>query len=486
MASGRPDFLFSEQLPPDLASLIFRFLSVDTLLRCREVCAGWKSFLDAEPAGLWADIDLSSTSGILAPRTPALLYAACARAGDRLRTLDISGWQLLDARDVVGALASAKKLLILRARGCTAEREREVSISSGFMKPELVSLLATTRPNLQELRVDTHDIHPADALAMLRRAEEYAPLRVHTLNIVGAIYPTQAELPIDVAAFHAAGRHHPTFDGLGIAMCDQLIGDEAKWDGVVEMVLELKLKAFHLAASAFHALTTDTMSILPGLTRMLEADHLKELGLEENKDEVISPSLLKGPALEPFLVALGASHLTSLTLGGSVVWEHLHGGQAVMGELRGHATLTHLTFKDISVLEGMGDRVETGMIVAALASLLRVKSALVSLSMDTLMETLGDVQPLFEALAASRLRSLSFKLSSPRRCAFIDANFVTEVVLPACSACASLRELEVDVEMPWRGDAESGRQREQAMQLRESLALVEELLEARREADCPL
>lgn len=230
----------------------------------------------------------------------------------------------------------------------------------------------------------------------------------------------------------------------------------------------------------FCALTSHRMSVLPGITRMLEADHLKDLSLEENKEDVISPPLLKGPALEPFLAALGASHLTSLTLGGSVVWENFYGGQAVIGVLTGHPTLKHLAFRDSAMLPGMQNTLERGMIVALLANLVRAQSALVSLSMDTLMETLRNVRLLFDALAASRLRSLSFGLSCPHRSGFIDAECISRMILPACTACASLRELEVEVATPSFPSAAL----DHANELKARLAENEVILKARRAADC--
>lgn len=98
---------FGDVLPRDLVvSLIFGRLSVDTRLRCREVCRSWKSFLD-EAAELWTHIDLSAESGgVIASRTPALLCAACARAGEHLLSLDVSGWECIDAADILDALVS--------------------------------------------------------------------------------------------------------------------------------------------------------------------------------------------------------------------------------------------------------------------------------------------------------------------------------------------------------------------------------------------
>ena len=84
---------------PELVALIFQLLPVDSRLRCREVCRSWCAFL-ADPR-LWRVCNLSAASGVVAERTPALLYAAAERAQGALEELDVTGWRGLFAVEVV-------------------------------------------------------------------------------------------------------------------------------------------------------------------------------------------------------------------------------------------------------------------------------------------------------------------------------------------------------------------------------------------------
>jgi hypothetical protein len=77
-------------LLPELVRAIFLALPVDARLRAREVCRGWRAFLN--DATLWQICDLSDSSGVVARRTHALLLAACAPARGTLRVLDATGW----------------------------------------------------------------------------------------------------------------------------------------------------------------------------------------------------------------------------------------------------------------------------------------------------------------------------------------------------------------------------------------------------------
>ena len=84
---------------PELVALIFQLVPVDSRLRCREVCRSWCAFL-ADPR-LWRVCNLSAASGVVAERTPALLYAAAERAQGALEELDVTGWRGLFAVEVV-------------------------------------------------------------------------------------------------------------------------------------------------------------------------------------------------------------------------------------------------------------------------------------------------------------------------------------------------------------------------------------------------
>ena len=96
---------------PELASLVFaQLLPVDSRLRCREVCRGWRAFL--ADARHWQVLDLSLSSGV-ARRLLALLRAASERAQGTLRELDESGWYHMPVREE--ALGNEQLLPILRS-----------------------------------------------------------------------------------------------------------------------------------------------------------------------------------------------------------------------------------------------------------------------------------------------------------------------------------------------------------------------------------
>jgi len=82
-------------LPGDLVKLILRLLPLDRRLRAREVCRGWRFFLN--DASFWTHVDLSPSCGVNPRfldswrRGLALLRAACVCAKGGLQSVDLSG-----------------------------------------------------------------------------------------------------------------------------------------------------------------------------------------------------------------------------------------------------------------------------------------------------------------------------------------------------------------------------------------------------------
>ena len=98
---------FQLPFPPNVVALLFSLLPLDTRLRAREVCRGWRFFL--EDASFWTHVDLSEGCGVVDTRfpsfpcapclstlasdsrvAPALLRAACVRAKGNLQSVDLS------------------------------------------------------------------------------------------------------------------------------------------------------------------------------------------------------------------------------------------------------------------------------------------------------------------------------------------------------------------------------------------------------------
>ena len=86
-ARSLPDTVLSP-LPRCFVRAVFLLLPVDTRLRCCEVSRAWRALL--ADTTFWARISLCTSSGIQRFSLP-LLRAAVAKAGGRLRALDITG-----------------------------------------------------------------------------------------------------------------------------------------------------------------------------------------------------------------------------------------------------------------------------------------------------------------------------------------------------------------------------------------------------------
>ena len=86
---------FQLPFPPNVVALLFSLLPLDARLRAREVCRGWRFFL--EDASFWTHVDLSASCGVnpcflLDSRLALpLLGAACERAKGSLLSVDLSG-----------------------------------------------------------------------------------------------------------------------------------------------------------------------------------------------------------------------------------------------------------------------------------------------------------------------------------------------------------------------------------------------------------
>jgi hypothetical protein len=91
---------------------MFELVPVDTRLRCREVCRGWRAVL--EDWRLWECCVLAAENVTpLAWRTAAFLEAATARAQGRLRVLTLPGWVRLD-QDALLAIAKTNAATLRR------------------------------------------------------------------------------------------------------------------------------------------------------------------------------------------------------------------------------------------------------------------------------------------------------------------------------------------------------------------------------------
>jgi hypothetical protein len=173
-------------LPAALRLKIYTSLPVDERARAAVVRRSWREDLDDERA--WQRLDVSATSGVRVAVTDALLRAAAARVRGSLTFLDVSGCASL-------SLAAVQHVFTTNA-GALREAHMygaRFSGSRGLSRAQVASLLhtgchapqqshASAAPRLQQLEADV-DSSAVDALALLRREAQFAPLRVSYLTV---------------------------------------------------------------------------------------------------------------------------------------------------------------------------------------------------------------------------------------------------------------------------------------------------------------
>jgi len=130
---------------------------VDSRLRCREVCRGWRAFLT--DARHWQVLDLSLSSGV-ARRSLALLRAASVLAQGTLRELDVSGWFNMAVGEDEEAFRNEQLLPVLRANAASLLELRAwlpVDSEGGTVTSTLgVEFLLAAAPRLHLLELDVY------------------------------------------------------------------------------------------------------------------------------------------------------------------------------------------------------------------------------------------------------------------------------------------------------------------------------------------
>jgi len=426
-------------LLPELVRLVFALLPADSRLRCRQVCRAWRAFL-AERR-LWQVCDLSAASSVARPRTPALLLAACAQAGDQLRSLDVSGWRQLPFAVLLRVVrANSESLLELRAGGCTLE-------GGGAPTPPQLEALLKAAPRLSLLAADAQ-ARPAAAQQLLSRGGVFAPLHLSSLAVSCA---TLAGLQVEhepVQLLAAAGAH-ASLEAL------ELTGAELS-EAAVARALAEGLPRLRMLSLAGCRLAPDTA--LPQLSRLLSpSSALRELRLSDQ------PLLFEGEAVASFCAALRAAPLHALRLHNLGLWRAMEEAMAVLDACAGHASLRLLAITQPATTAAARARV--GRALAALLA----GGGLEELAVDGCHLHDEGAEPLFRALPGSGLRRLSCTNN------FVSPRCAAEAVLPAVRACGTLLLLRVN---PGADDAWLG-----GGAVVEALADAEALVRARGETD---
>jgi len=322
--------LLSRVLDEGPGQLIFAQLPVDSRLRCREVCRGWRAFL--ADARHWQVLDLSLSSGV-ARRTVALLCAASERARGTLRELDVSGWFCMPVEEGEEELKDEQLEAILRANSASL---LELCAWKPVVPGEYDSAttlgiedLLTAAPRVRLLECDAALVgdEARGPLPRLLHKPHFSPLRIRQLFLNAK----DVQPPPDVPALAAWAATHASLKRLELFFVG--LDSEAVLDAVV-----------NLAVSQLQVLTLYSCSLspasLPGLSRVLASRTVTQLCLVNENEP-----LLVGAAVPAFCAALRASRLVRLSLVKMRLWESPVDSLAVIAACTGHPTLRDISFR---------------------------------------------------------------------------------------------------------------------------------------------
>jgi len=393
-----------EVLLPEVVRLVFLLLPVDARLRCREVCRGWRDFL--EDPHLWRVCDLSALSGVAAECTPALLRAATERAQGTLQELDVSGGAVVGW---LGVLAALRENTVQRFRGWGYFPDYD---GWQLEAVDVVALLEAA-PTLLDAQCDVM-CKPEECLALFARGP---PLYLHAIVVECADEEGAGMLDCDCVALRAAAP--PSLREITLSLADLSSAEQL---GALVELAEAQLTTLRLLCCEM------TPAALPPLARLLTAGRLTQLTID------CDDQLLTGAAVPAFCAALRASRLRTLEVCGAGLdgWTAA-GLLPLLAACGGHATLRELLIASNGPLQ----EEERWAAAQALGALVDAASLH---ALSVLGCGLGDdeLAPLFAAVARSKmLRSLSV-LHNPTTPAFGGL-----VVLPAVRANTSLKELRV-------------------------------------------
>jgi hypothetical protein len=404
-------------LPLPIVHQIFSLLPLQTRLRCREVCRGWRGVL-AEPS-LWARLQLTAASGVRADGVggggtwDTLLLCASACAAGGLQSLEVDEEHVSDGTLLAAAAANAGALTELRVRA-------RVRADGGWLACRDAHALLHAAPLLRVFdadRVRCPDV--AAACGILRNEPPFGPLRVRQLaasskpKCLADSAPSAMSLAAAVAA-------HASLTALELT--DVTLDTPAALDAVVGAALARRLQTVALLNGGLSPASA------PALARLLGSDALTTLVLSG------SSRLLNAFAVRTLAAALRAnSTLTSLTLSGVGLWSDLAAAGELLGALSGHASLRALCVARCTL--GLSDQAAAGACLGALVA--ANAPALTELDVSDCRARDDALRPLFEALRGNA------HLATLRCCEYnhMSEEFQRDTLLPAVRANASLRAL---------------------------------------------
>jgi len=424
------------ELPLEIVALVLLCLPLDARLRAREVSQDWRALLN-EPR-FWLVLDFSPGSGVVAPLTRALLFAAGERGRGHLCTLELTDADnLLEAEDLVQFVATHSQSLL-----SVTTPEWPV------LEADLVTRLCLSAPLCTlHCRVDCA---PAEALPLLRCEAPYA--LVHIFKLLVDSFENNEQAVRDLAA--ALPSHSGKIRELIVHNAPLRNG--AVFDALVHGIAEARVS--NLTFFGCHLATPS----LPGLTRLLEAGCLERLVINNRHEALFERDF----RLTAFCNALRSSTLQALNLRSVRLWQDPAAADELMAALVGHPTLRELSLHDsvggvrgaqtyawapsddeliaavrqrlLNKLCGNGTGMSPG---GQLASLITHNSALqkLDLSGNNLGEDgLGLI--IYVLPRSSTLKEFVYHVSYEDE--FISREFARSVILPAVCLNISLRRLD--------------------------------------------
>ena len=384
------------QLPLGPVLHILSLLPADQRLRCAEVCRGWRA--TAVLPALWRRLDLSASSGVAQPVSPALLRAAVARAGGALTAIDLTADAELELDDVLAALRASSALV-------------EARLGSTYSVASVTALLAAA-PQLRELHCGVACM-PAESVALLQGWPPFAPLRLRELEL--ALLGPHGELFPALAL--ADARLQPGLASLRLSGAD--LRPPGRCDVLADAVVA-RCRLRHL----FFLVCYFSPDATPALVRMLHRGALTSLEFHACDATLLDAAVT--PVVRDTLCV--NSTVTSLSL------RHLYGDVvpvvlSLLGSLVGHRSLSTLNLERTMLLNNAG---------AALAALVAADApALTELNVSGCGMGAAGLGPLCDALVNnSHLRKLDIGSNAA------PAGFMRDRLLPTVRANTGLRKLE--------------------------------------------
>jgi hypothetical protein len=398
-------------LPHALLLRVFARVPVQQRLRCAEVCRGWRATLG--DTTLWTELDLRRCVGDARGCSAALLHAAAARAGGRLRMLRLDSVQLGVLCAV--AAANAASLCVLQLL--------DTLLSCAEVE---ALLLAAPQLRVLETELACNGEEEARSARALLRGEGLPPQCQCSVRV---LFLWLDQLGADALGLAADLAAHGWTRKLTLNRAEL---SRATLDAVVDAALACRMTHIRLYECDL------SPACAPALVRLLAGNAVAQLAV----DNIAERQLLDTAAAALLRDALQANtSLTSLTLRAVLLWQNATAAALLFGALVGHPRLRAL---DVSWNGTQGCEARRHTAGAALAQLLHANApALLALRCNECSLTDTGVAPLCTALAHNtHLHTLDCSAN------YVSAAFARDVLLPDVRANTSLRELLVDADEP--------------------------------------